>query len=132
MAGYNKVILIGNLGKDPEVRTLESGRKVANFSLATTESYKDKDGNKKDATEWHNIVFWGPVVEVIEKYLKKGSSICIEGKIKTRSYEDKDKNKKYITEIFGDKMLMLGKKEGGTSERPGADAPQNEEEDLPF
>jgi len=75
MAGINKAILVGNLGKDPEVRAIEGGRKVANFSLATTESYKDKNGERVDSTEWHNIVFWGPIVDVIEKYLKKGSQV---------------------------------------------------------
>src|SRR5436190_23608091 len=102
MAGINKVILVGNLGKDPEVKTLESGRKVATFTLATTESYKDKNGEKVDSTEWHNIAFWGPVADVIEKYLKKGNQIYMEGKIRSRSYEDKEKVKRYFYEIIGD------------------------------
>ncbi|MBX9853573.1 MAG: single-stranded DNA-binding protein [Cytophagaceae bacterium] len=142
MAGINKVILVGNLGKDPEIRTMESGRKVANFSLATTESYKDKNGERVDQTEWHNIVFWGPIAEVIEKYLKKGSQIYVEGKIRTRSYEDKEGNKKYITEILGDKMTMLGggskssestPNTNGKSAQPvGQTFAADQDDDLPF
>jgi single-strand DNA-binding protein len=114
MAGVNKVILVGHLGKDPEIRALESGRKVANFTLATTEAYKDKNGERVENTEWHNVSFWGPIADVIEKYLKKGSQIYVEGKIRTRSYEDKDKVKKYITEIIGNTMTMLGKPGDGS------------------
>lgn len=143
MAGINKVILVGNLGKDPELRTLESGRKVANFSLATTESYKDKNGEKVDQTEWHNIVFWGPIAEVIEKYLKKGSQIYVEGKIRTRSYDDKEGVKKYITEILGDKMTMLGGPKGDSTSssssngnskaaQPVGQSFAAEDDDLPF
>ena len=122
MAGVNKVILVGHLGKDPEIRVVESGRKVANFSLATTESYRDKNGERVDNTKWHNLVFWGPVAEVIEKYLKKGSQIYVEGKLRTRSYEDKDKVKKYITEVVGQTLTMLGKPAEGGS---GNMAPNN-------
>ena len=114
MAGINKVILVGNLGKDPEVRAISTDRKVANFSLATTESYKNKSGERVDQTEWHNVVFYGPIADVIERYLRKGSQIYVEGKIRTRSYDDKDGVKKYITEIIGDTMTMLGTK--GSSE----------------
>ncbi len=117
MAGINKVILVGNLGKDPEVRAIGTDRKVANFSLATTESYKNKSGERVDQTEWHNVVFYGPVADVIERYLRKGSQIYVEGKIRTRSYDDKDGVKKYITEIIGDQMTMLGAK-GGSSDSP--------------
>jgi len=102
------VILVGNLGKDPEVRSLDAGRKVANFSLATTETYKNKNGERVEQTEWHNVVYYGPVAEVIEKYLRKGSQIYVEGKIRTRSYDDKEGIKRYITEIIGDTMTMLG------------------------
>ena len=109
MAGVNKVILVGHLGKDPEIRVTESGKKVANFSLATTESYKDKNGGRVDSTEWHNIAFWWPIADVIEKYLKKGSQIYLEGRLKTRSYEDKEKIKRYITEVIGQTMTMLGR-----------------------
>ena len=93
MAGVNKVILVGNLGKDPEVRHLENGAAVANFSVATTESYKDRNtGERRDQTEWHNVVLWRGLAEVAEKYLKKGSQVYIEGKIRTRSWEDKEGN----------------------------------------
>jgi single-strand DNA-binding protein len=113
MAGINRVILIGNLGKDPEVMTFDNGVKKASFSLATTESYKNKEGAKVDQTEWHNIVLWRGLAEVAEKYLKKGSQIYVEGKIKYRSYEQ-DGVKKYITEIYADNMTMLGsRREGG-------------------
>jgi len=136
MAGVNKVILVGNLGKDPELRRLENGTAVTKFSLATSDSYKDKDGNRVDQTEWHNIVLWRGLAEVAEKYLKKGSQIYIEGKIKSRSWEDKEGNKKYTTEIVGDNMKMLGKRreqeEGNVSE-PEEDFSKNTpENDLPF
>lgn len=113
MAGVNKVILVGNLGKDPEVRYLEGGTAVANFSLATSESYKDKSGKKIEQTEWHNIVLWRGLAEVAEKYLKKGMQIFVEGKIRTRSWEDKEGNKRYTTEIVGDNMTILSRKEDG-------------------
>lgn len=118
MAGINKVILVGNLGKDPEVRAVGTDKKVASFSLATTESYKNKSGERVEQTEWHNIVFWGPVADVIERYLRKGSQIYVEGKIRTRSYDDKDGVKKYITEILGETMTMLGTR--GSSDASGS------------
>jgi single-strand DNA-binding protein len=105
--GINKVILAGNLGKDPEVRHLEGGAVVANFPLATTEIYKDKNGNKVEQTEWHNIVLWRAQAEYAEKYLKKGCTILVEGKLKTRTWEDKDKNKRYTTEVYGDSITIL-------------------------
>jgi single-strand DNA-binding protein len=108
MAGVNKVILVGNLGKDPDIRNLESGSKVANFSLATTEFYKGKDGNRAEQTEWHNISVWNQLADLSEKYLKKGDKIYLEGRIRTRSYDDKDGVKKYITEIIGNQMTFLG------------------------
>lgn len=107
MASINKVILVGNLGKDPEVRHLEGGATVANFPLATSENYKDKNGNKVEQTEWHNIVLWRNQAEFAEKYLKKGNTILIEGKLRTRSWEDKDKNKRYTTEIVGDNISIV-------------------------
>ena len=110
MNGVNKVILVGNLGKDPEVRHLEGGAAVANFPLATSESYKDKSGQRIEHTEWHNIVLWRGLAETAEKYLKKGNQVYIEGRIKNRSWEDKEGNKKYITEIVGDNMTLLGGK----------------------
>jgi len=111
MAGLNKVILVGNLGKDPEIRHLEGGVAVANFSLATTESYKDKTGQRIEQTEWHNIVVWRGLAEVAEKYLKKGTTIYVEGKLRTRSWDDKEGHKRYITEIVGDTFTILSKKE---------------------
>lgn len=123
MAGINKVILVGHLGKDPEVRAVGTDRKVANFSLATTESYKNKNGERVDQTEWHNIVFWGPIVDVIERYLKKGSQIYVEGKIRSRSYDDKDGIKRYATDIVGDTMTMLGGKPN--SENSGGSSTSN-------
>lgn len=102
------MILIGNLGKDPEIRNLEGGVKVANFSLATTETYKGKNGEKVDSTEWHNIVLWRGLAEVAESFLKKGNTVFIEGKIRTREWTDKDGNKRYTTEIVADNMVMLG------------------------
>jgi len=107
----NKVILIGRLGKDPEIRQIESGAKVANFSLATDEIFKDKSGEKKTHTEWHNLVLWRRQAEIAESYLRKGSLIYVEGRLRSRSWDDKDGNKKYITEILVDNFKMLGKRE---------------------
>ncbi len=126
MAGINKVILVGNLGRDSEVTTYENGVKRASFSIATTESYRDKDGNWIDQTEWHNIVLWRWLAE---KNLIKGDQIYLEGKIKTRSWEDNDGNKRYITEIVGDKVLkLLSRRDYGT--RPEAPPPP-EKDDIP-
>jgi single-strand DNA-binding protein len=105
----NKVILVGNLGKDPELRYTASGTAVCNFSLATTESYKDRDGNKQEKTEWHNIVVWRQLAEICGKYLTKGKQIYIEGKLQTRKWEDRDGNTRYSTEIVADQMQMLGR-----------------------
>lgn len=114
----NKAILVGNVGKDPEIRYLESGVAIARFSLATSEVYKNKDGEKISNTEWHNIVLWRGLAEIAEKYVKKGSQLFIEGRIKTRSYTDKDGNIKYTTEIVGDSMQMLGKRGDDNSYNP--------------
>lgn len=111
MAGINKVILVGNLGADPEVRTLESGTKVANIRIATTESYRDKSGNWQDNTEWHNIVLWRYNAEKAEKFLKTGSQIYVEGKLRTRQWTDKDQNTRYTTEVVADKMILLGSRD---------------------
>jgi len=120
MRGVNKVILVGNLGKDPEVKYFDSGVAKASFPLATSESYVNKKGEKIDTTEWHNIVLWRGLAEVAEKYLKKGNSIYIEGKIKTRSWDDQDGNKKYITEIEGANLVMLGgRSDGGNNSNNG-------------
>ena len=109
--GVNKVILVGNLGKDPEVRHLENGTAVANFPIATSESYKDREGNRIDQTEWHNVVVWRKLAEIAESYLKKGSQIYLEGKLRTRSWDDQQGNKRYTTEVVADTFTMLGKKE---------------------
>jgi len=112
MSGVNKVILVGRLGKDPEVRHLESGASVANFSMATSETYRDRQtGEKREQTEWHNVVLWRGLAEVAEKYVKKGDMIYVEGKLRTRSWE-KDGVTRYTTEVVGDNMTMLG---GGSS-----------------
>ncbi len=137
MAGVNKVILIGNLGKDPEVRYLDNGVAVANFSLATTESYKNKEGERVSQTEWHNIVLWRGLAEIAEKFLKKGSAVYIEGKIRNRKWEDKEGNNRYTTEILADNMTMLGKREDNTTQSSGTpnkeEIPQEEKgDDLPF
>lgn len=150
MAGVNKVILVGNLGKDPEVRYLEGGAAVANFSLATTETYKDRTGRRVEQTEWHNIVVWRGLAEIAEKYLKKGMQVYIEGKLRTRSWDDKDGNKRYTTEIVADNMTMLGgrREDDNTSGNSGQSnqsnpssqanypspgiVPGDETDDLPF
>ena len=115
MAGVNKVILIGNLGADPEVRHLQNGASVANFRMATSETYKDKQtGERREQTEWHNVVAWRGLAEITEKYLRKGSKVYVEGKLRTRQWQDKDGNTKYTTEIQVDEMTLL--------DRPSNDA----------
>ena len=107
----NKVQLIGNIGNTPEIITLDNGKKLAKFSLATNETYKNAAGEKVTNTEWHNIVAWNSTAEIIEKYLEKGREVAIEGKLTTRNYEDKDGTKRYITEIIVNELLMLGHKQ---------------------
>ena len=125
MAGVNKAIIVGRLGKDPEVRHLDNGVAVASFSLATSETYKDRNtGEKKETTDWHNIVLWRGLAEIAEKYLKKGDQVYVEGKLKTRSWE-KDGVTRYTTEIVGDSMNMLGSGGGGGSSQ--APMPSNED-----
>ncbi len=109
MSGINKVILVGHLGKDPEVRHLDGGVSVASFPLATSETY-NKDGRKIEQTEWHNIVMWRGLADVASKYLQKGKLVYIEGKLRTRSFEDKEGHKKYTTEIVAENFTMLGRK----------------------
>ena len=111
MRGLNKVMLIGNLGKDPEMQFLEGNVAVAKFSLATTESYKDKAGKLVSHTEWHTVVVWRGLAELAQKYLHKGSAVYVEGKLKTRSWEDKEGNKKFATEIIADNLVMLDKRQ---------------------
>lgn len=146
MSGVNKVILVGNLGKDPETRHIEGGISVAKFPLATSEVYKNKDGQRITQTEWHNVVLWRQLAETAEKFLKKGSLVYIEGRLRSRSWEDKDGNKRYITEVVGDTLTLLGRKQedGGqtqpvsdkgtmeTSSPPETDASGELSDDLPF
>lgn len=147
MAGsVNKVILIGNLGKDPEVRHLESGATVANFSIATSESYTDRNtGQRVDNTDWHNIVLWRGLAEIAEKYLKKGHKVYVEGKLRTRSWQDKDGNTRYTTEVVGDNMTMLSRADNAQQENqqypptkeevksdPLPNSFNGDEDDLPF
>ena len=112
----NKVQLIGNVGNEPEIKTLESGKKVANFSMATNEFYKDAKGEKQQETQWHNIVAWGKIAEIVEKYVGKGKEVAIEGKLTSRSYETKDGDKKYVTEVVIDEILLLGIKSDNANE----------------
>lgn len=144
MRGVNKVILIGNLGADPEVRALEGDQKAANFRIATNRVYNTKDGQRKEETEWHRIVAWGKLAQIAEQYLKKGSSVYVEGRIRTRSWEDKEGNKRYSTEIVASSLSLLDRKsdqpdsdyqgsQAGNAESH-ADEPASDKEmdDLPF
>ena len=117
MASVNKVILLGNLGRDPEVRYTPNGDAVANYSIATTETWKDKQGNRQEKTEWHNIVMYRRLAEIAGEYLKKGSSVYIEGRLQTRKWQDKQGNDRYTTEIRGDIMRMLGARGGDGAPR---------------
>ena len=141
MASLNKVMLIGNLGKDPEVRFTASGQAVASFSLATSETYKDKSGEKVEKTEWHNITLWGKLAEIAGEYLSKGKTVYIEGRLQTRKWQDKSGNDRYTTDIVGDKMQMLsakGERSGGeASQAPKSSAstyeePPFQDDDIPF
>ncbi len=106
----NKVQLIGNLGNDPEIITLDGGKKLAKFSIATNETYKNQKGEKITDTQWHNIVAWGKTAEIIENYVTKGKEVAVEGKLTTRSWDDKEGNKRYITEVVCNELVMLGSK----------------------
>lgn len=136
----NKVFLIGNVGKDPEIRHLENGGPVARFSLATSETYKNKNNEKVTTTEWHNVVMWRRLAEIIEQYVKKGSKLYIEGKITYRTWDDKEGNKRYTTEIVGNNMQMLDKKGNMEASTPSNEPVKNmdiandpeEGDDLPF
>ena len=131
MSGVNKVILIGNLGRDPEVRHLDSGQTVASFSIAVSESYKNKQGERVDSTEWINIVLWGKLAEIAEKYLEKGSKVYVEGKLKTRTWE-KDGVTKYITEVVGNNLTMLGGSPSNTGDSTPQPVDNDLTDDLPF
>lgn len=126
-------MLIGNLGKDPDMQFLEGNIAVAKFSLATTENYKDKSGKQISQTEWHSVVLWRGLAELAQKYLHRGSLVYVEGRLKTRSWEDKEGNKKFATEIIGDNLIMLDKKSEGSQPFPGMHNPENMglQEDLP-
>jgi len=121
MASVNKVILIGNLGRDPETRYTTGGDAIANLNIATTEQWKDKSGEKQEKTEWHRVVLFGRQAEIAGEYLKKGRSVHIEGRLQTRKYTDKDGVEKYSTEIVGDRMQLLGSREGGGGGGSGGD-----------
>jgi single-strand DNA-binding protein len=131
----NKVILVGRLGADPEIKYTPSGRAYANFNVATNAVWKDQEGNQKDRTDWHRVVAWGKLAEIIGEYLKKGSSVYLEGRLQTRSWDDQNGLKRYITEVVATDMEMLGKKETDSGEPiPSADIPAEEPpvNDLPF
>lgn len=141
----NKVILVGNVGKDPEVKHLENDLSLARFPMATSERFKNRQGERTERTEWHNIVVWRGLAKVVEDYVKKGSQLYIEGRIQTRKYQDRDGNDRYATEIVADNMQMLDRKGSGDSSQstasasaaqepaPSPDYPsQPDEEDLPF
>lgn len=115
MAGLNKVMLIGNLGKDPEVKNLDNGAKIATFPLATSETYKDKEGVRQTRTEWHNLVLWRGLADIAENYLHKGSQVYIEGRLSTRKWEDKEGHTRYTTEVIGDNLVLLGRPGDGPS-----------------
>lgn len=106
----NKVQLIGNLGNNPEIKTIDGGKKMAKFNIATNESYRNANGEKITETQWHNLVAWGKLAEIIEKYITRGSEVAVEGKLTYRTYNDKEGNKKYFTEIQVNELLMLGEK----------------------
>ena len=113
MASVNKVILVGNLGKDPEVRYMPSGDAITNITMASTDSWKDKNGEKQEKTEWHRVAFFGKLAEIAGEYLKKGSQVYVEGRLQTRKWQDKEGHDRYTTEIIADRMQMLGSRSGG-------------------
>ena len=151
MGSVNKVILVGNLGRDAELRYTPGGAAVATLNMATTETWTDKSGQKQEKTEWHRVVFWGKVAESLTEYLTKGKQVYVEGRLETRQWNDKDGNKRYTTEIKGDKIVLLGggggqrgggmsrgggeeSMGGGQAHSPGADATDQPlaDDDIPF
>jgi single-strand DNA-binding protein len=138
MASLNKVILIGNLGRDPEVKYTQNGTAVANLNVATNEVWTDKAGQKQERTEWHRVVVWGKQAQVLGEHLTKGKQIFVEGSLQTRSWDDREGNKRYTTEIRAARVLMLGRAEGGRGgmqEAPGAEVemiPDATDEEVPF
>ena len=132
MASVNKVIIVGNLGRDPETRYLPSGEAVTNISVATTDKWKDRtSGEMKEATEWHRVSFFGRLAEIAGEYLKKGSQVYVEGSLRTRKWQDKEGKDRYTTEIRGDVMQMLGSRAGAGEARGGAGEPRAEPRDQP-
>lgn len=129
MAHLNQVHLIGTVGNDPEVRAIQGGAKVASFRLATTERYKDRDGNRQEQTEWHNITVWNNRADFVEKYIHKGSNLFIEGKLRTRQWTDQQGNKRYTTEVSAENIQLLDKPTGNQSAQP---AQAENFDDLPF
>lgn len=123
MASVNKVILVGHLGRDPEVRYTEDDKAIANISVATSESWKDKSGEKQEKTEWHRVAFFGKLADVVGQYLVKGSQVYVEGRLQTRKWQDKDGQDRYTTEIIADRMQMLGGKGQAAQEEPAAEKP---------
>jgi single-strand DNA-binding protein len=137
MASVNKVILVGNLGRDPEVRYTQSGTPVANFTMATTDRWSDQaSGERKERTEWHRIVVWGKQAEIAGEYLRKGRQVYVEGSLQTREWTDRDGNKRYTTEVKAQLFQMLGRRSEGDSNQGGQAVaepdPQIEEDDIPF
>jgi single-strand DNA-binding protein len=150
MASVNKVILIGNLGKDPDVRYMPSGDAITNITVATTDNWKDKNGEKQERTEWHRVAFFGKLAEIAGEYLKKGSQVYVEGRLQTRKWQDKEGQDRYTTEIVADRMQMLGSRGGGgggsfeATDRDSGGAPSSKpaksggggfddfEDDIPF
>ncbi len=130
MASVNKAILIGNLGKDPDVRYAPNGDAITNITIATTESYKDKSGEKQEKTEWHKVAFFGKLAQIAGEYLKKGSQVYVEGRIQTRKWQDKDGQDRYTTEIVADRMQTLGGR-GEAQERPPAQHHERQQPQRP-
>ena len=126
MASVNKVILVGNLGRDPEVRYAPSGDAIANITIATSEQWKDKSGEKQEKTEWHRVVFFGKQAEIVSQYLKKGSQVYIEGRLQTRKWQGQDGQDRYTTEIVADRMQMLGGRTVGGGEASGSESRRND------
>ena len=131
MRGVNKVILVGNLGRDPEVRYIKDGTAVANLRLATSETWNDQNGQKQERTEWHRIVAWGKLAEIAKEYMSKGRQIYVEGKLQTRSWDDRDGNKRYTTEVKADQIIMLGSR-GDSAGARDTPAPPPEPVSAPF
>ena len=141
MRGVNKVILVGNLGRDPEIRHTRSGTAVATLNLATSSSWNDQNGQRQERTEWHRVVAWSKLAEIAKEYLAKGRQVYIEGRLQTRSWDDKDGNKRYTTEVVADQMVMLGGRGGGgdfskddsSTQAPDVQEPfEATDEDVPF